>query len=304
METPVKIHLGYDNAEGAKIALFLGKEQGLFKNFGIDLTIERISPVKLGTPKLLAGEIRLLLGNSGPVVEAIALDRKPLVVIASLGPARFAIFTQGAIRKAEDLKGKSFGVSTLGASQDRIARRALGKLGLKPDRDVRIVYTGFNNSTERLRVLARGEVDATLAGLEHFPEFPELAETESRNLKKLVDLTEIGIHVSGSDLAVTREFVKQKREIVRRFLTALEESLRLAKEQPDLVGETFKNYLGLASPQAVESKVREYYRLNPPVRPLPDKLAIKNNLEELEEKYPDLPLPQLSACIDESLFHS
>jgi hypothetical protein len=61
-----------------------------------------------------------------------------------------------------------------------------------------------------------------------------------------------------------------------------------------------KNILRIGSPLLVERKVKEYYKLAPRGRPLPDKLAIKNNLEELAEKYPELRLPDVEACIDES----
>jgi ABC-type nitrate/sulfonate/bicarbonate transport system substrate-binding protein len=236
------ILLGYDNAEGAKIPLFVGKEQGVFEKYGIVLTVERVSPVKLGTPKLLSGELQLLLGNSGPVVEEIALRQKRLAVIASLGPAHFAIFAHQAIGRPEELKGRRFGVSTPGASQDRIARRALKKMGLEPDSDVEIVYTGFNNSTDRVKALARGEVDATLAGLEHDPESPELEPREARNLRRLIDLSDLGIHVSGSDIALTCDYLEANRDTVRRFLQALEKSLEIARERSDLVNQAYEKY--------------------------------------------------------------
>jgi len=286
------ILLGYDNAEGAKIPLFVGKETGVFEKYGIGLTVERVSPVKLGTPKLLSGELQLLLGNSGPVIEEIVLRQRKLAVIASLGPARFAIFTHQAIRRPEELKGRRFGVSTPGASQDRIARRALKKMGLRPDSDVEVIYTGFNNSTDRVKALLRREVDATLAGLEHDPD----SET---NLRKLIDLHDLGIHISGSDLALTHDYLEANRDTVRRFLQALEKSLEVSRERPDLVSQAFEKYLQIESPLLVERKVKEYYKLAPLGRPLPDKLAIKNNLEELAEKYPELKLPDVEACIDE-----
>jgi NitT/TauT family transport system substrate-binding protein len=286
------ILLGYDNAEGAKIPLFVGKEAGVFEKYGIALTVERVSPVKLGTPKLLSGELQLLLGNSGPVVEEIVLRQKRLAVIASLGPARFAIFTHQAIRRSEELKGRRFGVSTPGASQDRIARRALKKMGFKPDSDVEIIYTGFNNSADRVKALERGEVDATLAGLEHDPD-------SEANLRKLIDLSDLGIHISGSDIALTLDYLEGNRDTVRRFLQALEKSLETSRERPDLVSQAFEKYLQLSNPGSVERKVKEYYKLAPSGRPLPDRLAIKNNLDELAEKYPELKLPDVEACIDE-----
>jgi ABC-type nitrate/sulfonate/bicarbonate transport system substrate-binding protein len=287
------ILLGYDNAEGAKIPLFVGKEAGVFEEYGIVLTVERVSPVKLGTPKLLSGELQLLLGNSGPVVEEIVVRQKKLAVIASLGPARFAIFTHQSIGQPEELKGRRFGVSTPGASQDRIARRALKKMDLKPDSDVEIIYTGFNNSTDRVKALVRGEVDATLAGLEHDSD----SET---NLRKLIDLADLAIHISGSDIALTHDYLEANRDTVRRFLQALEKSLEVSRERPDLLRRAFEKYLQIGNPLLVERKVKEYYKLAPQRRPLPDKLAIKNNLEELAEKYPDLRLPDVEACIDES----
>jgi ABC-type nitrate/sulfonate/bicarbonate transport system substrate-binding protein len=294
------ILLGYDNAEGAKIPLFVGKERGVFEQYGIVLTIERVSPVKLGTPRLLSGELQLLMGNSGPVVEEIVVRQERLAVIASLGPARFDIFADQAIRQPKELQGRRFGVSTPGASQDRTARRALNKIGLKPDRDVEIVYTGFNNSTDRLKALGRGEIDATLAGLECDPEFAELELQPARPLGRLIDLSELGIHISGSDIALTRDYLEAHRGTVQRFLQALEKSLGIARESPGLVRQAYEKYLETGNSLLLERKVKQYYKLAPSGRLFPDRLAIRNNLEELAEKYPDLRLPDVEACIDES----
>jgi len=294
--------LGYDNVEGAKIALFAGIDGGLFRQAAIDLHVERVSPVKLGVPKLLSGDIDILVGNSGPVIEAITNQKSDLVVIASLGPASFAVFTRSDITTPESLKGKRFGVSTPGASQDRIARRALKRMRLEPEKDIEVVYTGFNNSTERLAALARGEVDAVIGGLENYPAFPELPEEEGQKIGKLVDLEDLGIHISGSDISATRGFLQEKRNLAHRFLLALEQSLALTKQRPDVVSEAFKIHLQLAHPAAVAAKASGYYNLRLPDRPLPDRLAIQNNLDELREKSPGLVLPELAECIDESLF--
>ncbi len=297
-ETTQILHLGYTNAQGAKVSLFLGKEQGIFEKHGLDLRLAQISPGRLAVPKLLSGEIHFFLGNSGPVVEAIAREQAPLAIIASLGIERFAIFTRPNISRPEELKGKTFGVSTPGASQDRIAWRALRKLGLEPEKDVRMIATGMNSSIERLRSLARGEVDAVAAAPE---DLPQLEASQGEKVKKLIELADIGIYVSGADIAAARGTIQGHREIVRRFLSALEESLRLAKERPDLVIATYKKYLDVTDPRALEIKVEEYYASNPPQRPLPDKKAIESNLEELKERYPDFKPRELSAYIDESL---
>ncbi len=295
------IRLGYDNAEGPKIVLFLAQEEGLYRNHGLDVSLERISPVKLGTPKLLSGELDVLVGNSGPVVEAIAMENKPLAVIGSLGPAKFAIFTINRVEKAQDLRGRRFGVSTPGASQDRIARRALKRLGLEPEKDLEIVYTGFNNSADRLKALSRGEVEAVMGGMEHYPDFPELEAAEAIRIKKLVELTELGIYVSGSDIAAARPYIGTHREILRRLMRALEDALAMARRRSDLVQEAFRKHLGLTHLEAAKSKADELNRLPPPEKPAPDKRAIRSNIEELQEKYSGFKPLDVSACVDDSL---
>ncbi|HEY3305860.1 MAG TPA: ABC transporter substrate-binding protein [Candidatus Binatia bacterium] len=295
-----KIRLGYDNAEGPKIILFLADDEGLYEKQGLNVSFERVSPVKLGTPKLLGGELDVLVGNSGPIVEAILLEKKPLAVIGSLGPAKFAIFTRSEIKKAHDLKGRRFGVSTPGASQDRIARRALKRLGLEPEKDLEIVYTGFNDSSHRLKALARGEVDAVIGGMEHDPNFPDLDAAEKMRVRKMIELTELGIYISGSDIAASRDYIKTHSETVRRFLRALKEGLKLAKGRTDLVEEAFRKHLSV-NPETAKSKAEEFQRLPPPEKPSVDRRAVQSNLDELREKYSDLKSVDVAACIDESL---
>jgi NitT/TauT family transport system substrate-binding protein len=295
-----KIRLGYDNAEGPKIVLFLADDQGIYRKHGLDVSFERVSPVKLGTPKLLGGGLDILIGNSGPVVEAILLEKKPLAVIGSLGPAKFAIFTRSEINTAQDLKGRRFGVSTAGASQDRIARRALKRLGLEPEKDLAIVYTGFNDSSHRLKSLARGEVEAVIGGMEHDTNFPDLDASEKKRVRKMIELNELGIYISGSDIAAAREYVAAHRETVRAFFRALEEALALAKDRTDQVEETFRKQLGVNSATA-KSKAEEFRRLPPPEKPAVDRRAVQSNIDELQEKVAGFKPADVSACIDESL---
>jgi NitT/TauT family transport system substrate-binding protein len=293
-----KLRLGYDNLEGPKIVLFLAADRGIYRQHDLDVSFERVSPVKLGVPKLLDGALDILVGNSGPIVEAVALEKRPLAVIGSLGPAKFAIFARSEIKTAQDLRGKRFGVSTPGASQDRIARRALKRLGLEPEKDIEIVATGFNDSSHRLKALARGEVDAVIGGMEHHPNFPDLETSEKSGVGKFIELADLKIYISGSDIAAARGCVESRREALRAFLRAMEEALTLGKSRPDLVEEAFARHLGL-SPETAKSKAEEFQRLPPPEKPAVDRRAVASNIEELQEK--GFQSIDISACIDEGL---
>lgn len=293
------IRVGYTNAQGAKIPVFIAKEHRIFDKYGLDVRLTRVSPGRLAVPKLVSGEIHFFLGNSGPVIEAIAAEKAPIAIIASLGKERFAIFTKPEIARQEELKGKRFGVSTPGASQDRVAARALRKLGLDPEKDVRVVATGFSGSVERLQALARGEIDAVTATSDDLLELPR---HEREKIRKLIDLADIGILVSGADISAGRLYLRAQSGTVRRFLLAVEEALAVARQRPDLVAAAYEKYAGRSDPNALEMKVKEYYAGKPPERPYPDKSAVASAIEELKEKNPDLKPDDPAAYIDESLY--
>jgi NitT/TauT family transport system substrate-binding protein len=293
------IRIGYTNAQGPKIPVFIAKEQRIFDKYGLDVRLTRVSPGRLAVQKLVSGEIHLFLGNSEPIIEAIAMGKKPLTIIASLGKERFAIYTKPSIARAEDLKGKRFGVGTPGANLDRVAVRALKKIGLDPQKDVRVVATGLNTSVERLQSLARGEVDAVTATAD---DVLQLGQTESSKIRKLIELSDLDILVSGADIAAGRTYLAAQRGTVRRFLQALEEALDLARRRPDIVAAGYEKYAGMFDSRALDLKVKAYYAGNPPERPYPDKRAILSMLEELKEAHPDLQTEDISLFVDESLY--
>ena len=268
--------LGYTNLRGAKVPVPLGVAEGIFARQGIELKMAPVSPGTLGVPKLLAGEIDLFLGNSEPVVRAIAAEKKNLAVIAHLGSEGFILFSRRGIVRIEELRGKKIGSSVDGASVDRNTKKALRKVGLDPEKDVTILYTGFQNSFDRLKVLVKGEVDATVAGSDALPELGK----DIDKVHALLDLLEIGIAVSGADLSAERNFIGKNREALRRFISGLEESFRLARSRPDLVRRTYEKHLKLSN-VTLDWMVKDYASAKLPARPVPNAKVIEAYIEEL-----------------------
>jgi NitT/TauT family transport system substrate-binding protein len=289
--------LGYTNLRGAKVAVPLGIDAGIFARHGVELKMGPVSPGTLGVPKLLSGEIDLFLGNSEPVVRAVGAEGKNLAVIANLGPDGFMIFSRPGISKIEELRGKRIGSSVDGASVDRNTKKALRRLGLDPDKDVTIVYTGFQTSFDRLKVLAKGEVDATVSGADALPELG----ADAAKVHKLLDLLDIGIAISGADISVRRDVLEKRRAALKNFARALDESFRLARIRPDLVRRTYEKHLELSNPVTLDKMVEEYMASKVAGRPAPDPRVIEGYIEELRQKVPNAP-KDVSLYFDASLF--
>ena len=288
--------LGYTNLRGAKVPVPLGVDEGIFARHGIELKMAPVSPGTLGVPKLLAGEIDLFLGNSEPVVRAIALEKRNLAVIAHLGSEGFTLFSRPGITRIEDLRGKKIATSLDGASVDRNTKKALRKAGLDPERDVTMVYTGFQNSFDRLKLLAKGEVDATVAGSDALPELAN----DIDKVHPLLDLLEIGLAVSGADISAEKNFIDKKRQGLQRFISALEESFRLARSRPDLVRRTYERHLKLSN-VTLDWMVKDYMTAKVPARPAPNSKVIEAYIEELMLKKADVQ-KDVNLYLDASLF--
>jgi len=289
--------LGYTNLRGAKVPVPLGVDEGIFARHGVDLKMVPVSPGTLGVPKLLSGEIVLFLGNSEPVVGAIAVEGKGLAVIAHLGSEGFTLFSRPSITRVEELRGKKIGSSVDGASVDRNTKKALRKLGLDPERDVTMVYTGFQNSSDRLKVLAKGDVDATVGGTDALPDLGK----EMDKVRPLVDLVALGIAVSGADISADRSFIGKNREAVLNFARGLEESFRLAQSRPDLVRRTYEKHLKISNSLTIEWMVKDYMSAKVPARPAPNPKVIEAYLEELQLKKSDVS-KDVNRYLDASLF--
>lgn len=170
-------------------------------------------------------------------------------------------------------------------------------MGLDPRRDVKIIHTGRENGSDRLKLLAKGEIDATVAEVDALPELGE----EIIKVHKLAEFSDFRIRLSGATIAVARDFLERQRDTLWRFARALQESLALTRIRPDLVRRTYQRHLKLEDPMALDRIVREYMDRGLPTRPLPDRQTILTHIEELSLKHPKIPR-NLGAYIDESLF--
>ena len=291
------VTLGYTNLRGSKVPVPLGVDEGIFARHGIELKMVPVSPGTLGVPKLLAGEIALFLGNSEPVVRAIALDGKSLAVIAHLGSEGFTLFSRPGITRVEDLRGRKIGSSVDGASVDRNTKKALRTLGLDPEKDVTMIYTGFQNSSDRLKVLAKGEVDATVGGSDALPDLGK----DMDKVHPLVDLVGIGIAVSGADISAEKNFIGKNREALRNFVRGLEESFQLARSQPALVRRTYEKYLKISNRLTLDWMVKDYMSGKVPARPAPNPRVIEAYIEEIGLKKSDV-TKDVNRYLDASLF--
>ena len=111
------------------------------------------------------------------------------------------------IRRLEDAKGATIGVSQFGSEADTFTRNALATVGLRPDRDVTILQLGGHPQVAAAMVAGKLEVGA-LAGL-------AALTAERAGARLLTSAVELKILSPSGTFATTRGYIQRKR-ICRR----------------------------------------------------------------------------------------
>ena len=137
----------------------------------------------------------------------------------------WAVVEDSPIRKMADLKGKVVGVNVYGSGVHGGMSMLLKKNGLDPEKDIKLVETGFPGSEAALR---SGRVDAAVL----VQPFAVRAEQKGgiRKLFSLHDLMPNTVHVME---VCKKEFADKNTELVKQYVRDLTAAMKMAIAQRD-----------------------------------------------------------------------
>lgn len=138
-EAANKVQLAYPDPAGHFITFPLAAKKGLFKDEGLDVEVTRMGTRVAGLA-IGSGELGYFI-SIGASVQA-AVGGLPFKVMASYVPAMFVLVARPEFKSVQELKGKTIGVSVIGATPHIIARMMVKHFGLDPEKDMQFVNTG------------------------------------------------------------------------------------------------------------------------------------------------------------------
>ena len=211
----VKVHTS--GSTSANVLIYrIAQEKGFYREENLNvLTIAATS--QAGIQGLVGGsfDFSQILGQTSaailhgvPLKNIMVFDAKPL----------FWFFGSKKIKRLEDLKGgKLIGVSSLGANTDQMTREVLAMNGIDPRKDV--VIQGTGTGSIRLAALVGGSLDAAITNP------TESIMARKQGLNELFFYGDYDLNVVSGGVALTERMLKEKADLVRRFLRATVRSL-------------------------------------------------------------------------------
>jgi NitT/TauT family transport system substrate-binding protein len=202
------------------------------------------------------------------------------------------IISISSITKVEQLKGKVGGVNRLGSTSDLGLRLALRKLGVDPDKDVKILPVGGN--PERFAALSKGLTQFTI-----MPE-PFLTQAERLGFRNLYNVTDLKIPFWWNGILSREAIIKTRRPLLLKLTRAMIEAIHIIKTEKEYAKGLFKKHLGVPDPEGLERAYKDYSAVFPEV-PYPTPDGVKTMLDDLAVKNPKAASADPRAFVDQSL---
>jgi NitT/TauT family transport system substrate-binding protein len=236
LNPPVKISVSYPEG-GAHLPLWYAKEKGIFQKHGLDVNLQGLGGGQPAMAALLSNQIQLV-DITGSVVTAADGAGSDVVALATLDPVYpYVLEVPANVKTADDLKGKGIAVRAFGDATDVAARVALQKLGLTPDKDVKI--QAVNSEGARVAAVQAGQICCTVAQPQ------DQLTLEPQGYHPLVDFSTLGLLNAQGVIAAQRSYTAANKQVVQAFMDSLVEAI--AAEKNDKAGSIpiIKNYLKL-----------------------------------------------------------
>jgi ABC-type nitrate/sulfonate/bicarbonate transport system substrate-binding protein len=181
------------------------------------------------------------------------------------------------ITAVEQLKGKTAGVNRLGSTSDLGLRLALKKLGIDPEKDVKIIPTG--GTAERFAALSKGITQFTI-----IPE-PFLTQAEKLGFRNLFNISDLKIPFWWNGILSRESIIKTQRPLLSKLVRAMVEAIHIIKTDKEYAKTIFKKNLGINDPEGLERAYKDYSNAFPEF-PYPNPEGVKTMLDDLAPKNP------------------
>ena len=287
---PQAVRVAYTSVTGNRAPFWIAKEAKLFEKHGLQVELIYLQSVAVGLPALLGGDFQILAGGVAAYLSAASRGAK-LILFGTFGPTPYILFTRPEIQTVAQLKGSIIGVNRIGASDYYAVRRLLQRLDFSPDRDVKIISAG--SPLDRLISVEKGSIHGTLGtdmGL----------ATNPVKVRRLVDLTQMGVEDHGSALVTTLSFARTQPDVMERFVRAFIEAIALGKRDKNLAKKVYAKYLRLSDDNLLELNHKVYLMGSIPKVPTFPVDALKNVLSDLAEENPKAKEINIEETLDNS----
>ena len=246
------VRLAFSSFSATNAGFLTAIDEKLFERRGLDLIHVYIASSAIVLPAVLTREVDFATLSGEAVVRAYYQGAKSLTIVGTqLDKFTFSLYTRPEIRTPQDLRGKTLGVSRFGGSLDVALRYGLQRVGLDPKQDnITLVQTG--GMPEIMAALTSGRVDGAMLLSVYAFQGKELGYRE------LIDLGALDVQFPQGVTLTTREFLRDKRDVAKRFIAAYLDGVDLFLKNPRIGKKALARFTGVKEEKYLDADYAQY----------------------------------------------
>jgi NitT/TauT family transport system substrate-binding protein len=235
---------------GGFVHFYAGLDYGIFEKYGLKCEHIYIRGQSPALAALAGDQLQFTYGAADGSLPGLAAGVEAKIVASPLVKLPYVMVARREVRRPEDLKGKSIGVTRPGDLSARLSRQVVRKFGLTTD-EVTIHPIGGSQS-ERYQAMVANVVQAILVT----PPLDVRAKHDGFNvIYRLVDLEIPFIY---SSLLTNYKMLRERPETVQRMVAALAETVHFVEKNPDKAKAAIAKAMRVKDEEALQSSYNVY----------------------------------------------
>ncbi len=213
-QTLKPILVAYAGQNETVAPMWVGVERSTFKKYGLDVRMVQLRNGSLSMATLASGQVQYNYGSPGNALSAAAGGMGLQCVASAVAKIPRDLVARKDIHTLEDLRGKTFGVQSIGGGFWLQTMIALDYLGIDPDKyDLKMRVLG--DTATVTQALGSGGVDATVIPYS----FSAAAKRAGANV--LADVGKLPIPYQGTTICFLRDSPSHNPDTISRLLKGL-----------------------------------------------------------------------------------
>ncbi len=264
-----KIRIGYPSISSRQAQLWVAKDEGLFRKYGLEVELIFLRGGQIAVQALASGDPPIVTVGNVILANLQGYDN---VLVASVENSydQIVFARPGTMARMDQLKGKKFGISGFGTATHNAALILFKKFNLEPNKDVALIATG--PAPDRLAAMSTGKVDATFFNPSEAPLAGKAGFVE------IIQMADLGVEVQGSGLATSRGFIKTRRDVVKSAVKAYVEGIYFIFTNKQATQKSLVKYMRTSDPDVLDYSYQHYLKRTPK-KPYPTMKGIQFMLE-------------------------
>jgi NitT/TauT family transport system substrate-binding protein len=272
-----KLIVGWSAVSALNSPYWVMKDGGFLKQEGLEADLIYIPSSSAMAQAMLAGEVAAGSVNSQGVVDVSLQGGDMVAMGAIINVVAFYVMAPPEIKRIEDLKGKTVGVTRFGASTDFGLRMLLAKYGLDAGRDVTIVQIG--GMPEIAAALSKKTIYAAPMS------YPMAYVAQQAGVHMLANLAKEDIPFMHVGLVTTRKFLKEQRPRAKALLRAYGRAVHFMHTRKNETKAIFTRYGKITDQGMLDGSLQYAYDFVEKI-PLVKQQAFQVTLDEIGKKNP------------------